>query len=323
MKKIVLFDTSYGSFNIGDYFINECFNKEMKKLLNNNFCYRVGTHNPICHFYQINRKNDYFKFYEDANYKFIIGTNIIKKNMLTRKPDWNTNIFNCFPYKDSILVGAGLSNDSNNINFYTKVLYKKILNKKYIHSVRDEKTKKFLEDLGFKAINTGCPSLWSVNKKMCSKIPKEKSENVVFTLTDYAKNKENDQKLINILNNNYKKIYIWIQGSNDYNYFKSFDNIQNIKIINPTLSEYHKFLDNNDVDYVGTRLHAGICALKHLKRTIILSVDNRARDMKETYNLNVLERNEINKLEPIINSKFKTNIKIDTKKINQWKKQFI
>ena len=58
------------------------------------------------------------------------------------------------------------------------------------------------------------------------------------------------------------------------------------------------------------------------KRSIILIVDNRARDMKKTYNLVAIERNNIEQLEQMINSKITTNLKINENLIKDWKKQF-
>ena len=162
MKNIVVFDTSYGTFNMGDYIINECANKELQTIIQNNFCIRIGTHTPVAHFYQLCKKRKPVKIINGAKYKFITGTNIIKKNMCWPWPDWNVNFFNCSPYKNIILMGCGISGSFDKANWYSTCLYKKILNKNYYHSTRDEKTKKYLESLGLKAINTGCPTLWSI-----------------------------------------------------------------------------------------------------------------------------------------------------------------
>lgn len=323
MKKIVVFDTSYGSYNMGDYIINECAQLELKDIVSGSFCYRVGTHTPVMHAYQFNKRRKPVKFFIDSKYKFLTGTNIIKKTMLWPWPDWNVNIFNCKPYKGTILVGVGLSGEFTRTDLYTKVLYKKILNKDYYHATRDEKTKKYLESIGLKAINTGCPTLWGIDDNLCKQIPAKKSDTVVFTLTDYRKDKAKDQILIDTLVNNYKNVYIWIQGSNDYEYFNSFDNIERIKMIDPNIQAYGDFLNKTDTDYVGTRLHAGIYAIRHKRKSIILAVDNRTRDMKETYNLVTLERNEIDKLDAMINSEFETHIVVDKESINKWKSQFI
>ena len=73
---------------------------------------------------------------------------------------------------------------------------------------------------------------------------------------------------------------------------------------------------------MGTRLHAGMFAMQHQKRTVILAIDNRVRDMKLTYDLNVLERGQIDQLDRYINSEIKTNLKINFKNIRKWFSQF-
>ncbi len=322
MEKNILFDTSCGSQNMGDYIICESVERELEDILKKDFLVRYATHTPVTHFYQNFSKNMIYKYCKEAKYKFIAGTNIIQYRMIRPWANWNINIFNMKPYKDCILVGAGINPNRKNMDLYTKTLYKKILNKKYIHSVRDEKTKEVLEQLGFKAINTGCATLWMLNEEFCKNIPQNKAENVIFTLTDYCKNKEKDQELINILIKNYKKVFFWVQGSEDLEYFETLDNIKNIVIVGPHLNEYRKTLESNDIDYIGTRLHAGIYAMQKKKRSIILIVDNRARDMKKTYNLVAIERNNIEQLEQMINSKITTNLKINENLIKDWKKQF-
>ena len=172
-------------------------------------------------------------------------------------------------------------------------------------------------------INTGCPTLWGFNEEFCKEIPTKKSKDVVFTLTFYEKNMERDQFLIDTLIKNYEKLYFWVQGSEDYEYFKKFKNVNNIEIINPTLQSYKEILQRGNIDYVGTRLHAGIYAMQQKVRSIILAIDNRARDMAETYNINALDQNDLEKLEQKINSEFTTNININHDKIEEWKKQFI
>ena len=62
--------------------------------------------------------------------------------------------------------------------------------------------------------------------------------------------------------------------------------------------------------------------MKNLKRTIIVMIDNRAREMKKSYNLNTIDRDNIDKLDEIINQEIKTNIKINENEIIFWKSQF-
>lgn len=323
LQQNVLFDTSRGTLNMGDYIICDSIERELHDILRDGFLVRIASHTPVTHFYQNIERNSLYKYCKEANFKFFAGTDILQYHLFMRPwANFNVNLFNYAPYKNMILVAAGSNKNRPKMDLYTKLLYKKVLNKKYIHSVRDESTKKLLESMGLKAINTGCATMWRLNKNHCAEIPKYKAKTVIFTLTDYCKDIEKDKKLIDILKNNYKKVYFWVQGSGDYEYIQKITDINSINIIGPNLDDYKEILTSGDIDYVGTRLHAGIYALQHKVRSIILAVDNRALDIKETYNIIVLERKKIDELERLINSEFSTNIKIDEKKIAEWKAQF-
>lgn len=323
MKKILLFNTSYGTQNLGDFIINEAIRDEMSDILKGNFIVNYGTHNPILRITQHLKPNPISDYCKKADLKFLCGTNLFAKSLDCLTPNFNINLYDAKCYKDSISIGCGMGDNSNKITLRTKKIYKKILSNDIIHSVRDEKTKKTLEELGKKVINTGCPTLWKLTEDFCRQIPKEKANNVIFTLTDYMQNSEIDQKLIDILVENYKNVYFWVQGSEDYDYYMQFKNTSSIKVIPPSLDEYKKVLGDEDIEYVGTRLHAGIQAMRLKKRSIIIIVDNRARDMKNTYGLVTIERARINQeLNKKINSTFETKIKINETAIKKWKKQF-
>lgn len=319
MDNILLLDTSVGSLNKGDEIIMKCIRHHLSALIKNANVFTLPTHVSPFHWYQVARGSHRVKFYSDAKYKFVCGTNLITMDMLTHFPQWNINIFNCGPLRGSILLGVG-AGKGDKINTYTKMLYKRVLSHSYIHSVRDERTKKLLEEMGFRALNTGCATLWSLNPELCKNIPSQKSKSVIFTLSDF-KDMAKDQLLIDILKRNYNNIYLWIQGVNDLDYFKTLNNTKNIKVIPPFVEQYEKIL-NTDVDYVGTRLHAGIFAMRHQKRSIIIAVDERARGMNETYNLNIIDRSEMNQLEAMINSDIVTNVNLNFNTIQTWIKQF-
>lgn len=322
MKRIVLFDTSYGTQNLGDYIINQAIGEEMKFLLRDNFVVHYGTHNPLLRFSQNLKKNPISSFCKEADLKFLCGTNLFSKNLDRLTPNFNINYYDAKNYRESIAVGCGLADVNKGNSIRTKLIYKKILSKSYKHSVRDNNAKKYLESLGLEAINTGCPTLWKLTPDFCKSIPAEKAIRVVFTLTDYDKNEEKDERLISILKKNYKEVYFWVQGTGDYDYFNNLRGTSGIKVIPPSLESYEELLKEGKIDYVGTRLHAGIYAMRHGVRSIILAIDNRVRDMRETYNLVTVERDDIDRLNELINDSFKTNIKINEKAIAEWKGQF-
>lgn len=323
IKKVMYGVTDIGSLNIGDEIIMESFEDEMKDIMKDNYVLRHPTHTPTFKWYQRILKKKTMNIYSSMDYKFIAGTNLLYTDMLRPMPGWNTSIFDTDIYKNSILTGVGCGTNSKSIGWYTKILYNKILNKNFTHSTRDDKAKEIVEYCGGKAINTGCVTLWRFNKDFCKKIPKTKSDSVVFTLTFYTKDKKNDKALIELLQHEYKNVYFWPQCIGDLDYFNSMlikDN--KVSIIAPNLSSYKNFLSETNTDYVGSRLHGGVYSMHHFRRSIILEIDYRVREMKKTYNLPSVPRQDIPGIKKMINSEFHTDIIIDDKKICEWKSQF-
>ncbi|MGG2937778.1 polysaccharide pyruvyl transferase family protein [Bacillus pacificus] len=320
MDKILLLDTSVGSLNKGDDIIMNSVKSQLSDITKDAYVLTLPTHISPFHWYQVARGSNRVKLYSDAKYKFVGGTNLLTMDMLTHFPQWNINLFNYKPLKGSILVGVG-AGKGNKINTYTKVLYKKVLSHEYIHSVRDERTKHFLEEMGFKALNTGCATLWSLTTEFCEGIPAQKADSVIFTLTHHDKDYANDQYLIDILNKNYKDVYFWIQDADDLLYFSSLKRTKKIKVVSPTIEAYQQLLEL-DIDYIGTRLHGGIFAMLYKKRSIIIAIDERAQGMGETYNLNLIHRSNFDELEKMIHSSFKTDVKVNFEVVNKWLGQF-
>lgn len=320
MKRIVLFDTTQGTTNEGDFIIKESIEREMEYLFKDQCIVRYSTHQPVSRFCQSFRKNIIYRTCSSSDYKFLCGTNLFMNSLLRLSPNWNINYSSCKYYRESIAMGCGMDINARYMDVYTKAIYRKILSRKYIHSVRDERTKLFLQSLGVKAVNTGCPTLWGFTREKCETIATKKKEGVIFTLTDYKKNPKLDREFIDILRSNYERLMFWVQGYNDYDYLNSLTDIKDIEIIPQSLKAYEQALQTNEIDYVGTRLHAGIYAMQHGVRSIIIAVDNRAEDMRKSNNLPVVERKNVSSK---ITSEFETNINVPHEKIQLWKEQFL
>lgn len=323
MNYIVLFDPSVKSLNLGDHVIMKSAEKELSFLTSGEYVVRCGTHSPVASFYQCSHKNPRMQFFEQAKYKFVCGSNLFWKRMLRPEPSWNINLMNCTPYNGCILLGVGTHKNPRPMDFYTKKLYRKILNREYIHSTRDEATKQLVESLGYKAINTGCPTMWQFTESFCKRIPTKKAPEVVFTLTDYDQDAKADVKLIETLQQWYERVWFWPQGWLDAKYLDSLGVASRVELLDPTLESFASLLDSRDVEYVGTRLHAGMFAMQHARRSIIIAIDNRVRDMKKSYGINSLERCDIDSLTDLICSDMETRIGIDTEAISKWKDQFL
>lgn len=316
MRKIIRYNPSLTTLNMGDFIIFDSIKRELRELFDDAFNIDVSTHLPISYIFT--------NLLKDADYKFVCGTNLLmgKLNGIFRQ--WDINIFNAKKLGPAILIGVGWWQYGNTPNIYTKQVYKRILSTELYHSVRDNYTKLMLNQMGYRnVICTACPTMWTLTKEHCLGIPVNKARDVVTTLTDYNKDYHVDQKMLDILCANYRNVYIWLQGMGDYDYLNELRGNDKIVIIPPLLERYDKILENEDIDYVGSRLHGGIRALQKKVRTIILGVDNRAKEKKKDFHINVIERENIEMLEAMINSSFNTDIIIPQDEIDKWKKQFI
>lgn len=326
MKKIAILDTSVMSDNMGDHIIMDSARLQLQNITREAFVFNMPTHTPVFNQYQqllkmLFKPQSVPKF----DYKFVCGTNLASKNMKRVQNLWNIHKSDLRYINDFIFVGVGTDGLVKCHNNYTKNFYLKALSHRYIHSVRDEKTKLFLEEMGIKSVNTGCVTMWSLTPEHCRDIPKIKSDNVIFTVTDYARNTASDLLMIETLLKNYEKVFCWIQGACDLDYINQLlaDDVKNkIQLISPQLNYFDEFLNTYNCDYVGTRLHAGIRAIQKKKRAIIIGVDNRAKDMSDSYNINYLDRNDLNLLDNMINNSIETNVNINKENINLFLNQF-
>lgn len=310
---IVLLDTAIGSGNVGDEIIMSYCEKICKDIFKNSNFLHIPTH-----IYDDKSENI------SNNFKILCGTNLIYKKMEESRQLSIPN--NLESMKNICLLGVGmqqigLEEDMSN---YSKQLLNFILSSDVIHSVKDNETKIQLENIGItNVLNTSCPTMWALTPEHCKKIPVKKAEAVLTTVTDYMQDSEIDVKMLEILKNNYSKVYIWVQGQYDYEYLQSLTDLKNFIIIPPSLEELDKILENEDIDYIGTRLHAGIRSLNFLKRSLIIAVDNRARAIHNDTNLPIMERYEIEEnLANWINSAHETNINLPIDAINKWINQF-
>lgn len=321
MKNILLLDTSVGSENKGDDIIMECVRRELQFILKDNFEYTLPTQVSPFHWYQVWRNSNRIRTYSNCSLKFIGGSNILCKNLLTHYPQWNINWFNCKPLVGSIGVGVG-AGAGDHSNWYTRKMYQRVLSHDFYHSARDQRTKEYIEGLGLKAINTGCVTMWKLTPEFCRTIPTSKSSQVVFTMTSRNGINQKDQFLIDTLVSNYDKVFFWPQGINDYQYLQRFDNIAHIQVLQASKQDYDDYLSASDTDYVGTRLHGGVYAMRHGKRAIIIAIDERAREINKANHLNCIDTNEINQLPQLINSDIETRVTMDFEAISRWKSQF-
>ena len=232
------------------------------------------------------------------------------------------NMLASFRLKNVILLGVGWWQYQQNPNLYTKLLLKRVLHKTKYHSVRDNYTREKLISAGFEnVLNTSCPTAWSLTDEVIDQIPQIKACDVITTVTSYNKNWSNDRDIIELLLRNYQNVFFWSQGKGDKEYVKRLSS--KINIIPSTLTAYDQFLENHDdLDYIGTRLHGGLRALQKRKRSLILSIDNRAAEIAKDTNLPSIHRSNISAVENWIYSNERIDLQLPYDFINKWIAQF-
>lgn len=317
LQRVAIIDTGIATANVGDLIIMASVNALLRPLFPMAIFFRIPSHEYMSY--------ESSKLLSHCDHVFVSGTNLLSSSLDTLK-QWKISAYELASLRNLILLGCGWWQYQDAPNNYSTLALRSILHRTAIHSLRDAYTLSKMLTLGLSAVNTACPTMWSLSAQHCARIPTRKARYVVSTLTDYNQNRRDDSLLLNSLSCNYERVYIWLQGSNDYIYLESLlkNSPNNIELIAPTLEAYDAFLKACDnVEYIGTRLHAGIRALQKSKRTMIAAVDNRAIEIANDTNLPVIPREALSEqLDSIINQPRDTRIDLPNEHIERWKGQF-
>lgn len=313
MEKISVFDTSISDYNLGNQIIMDAVYEELSEIFPQDFFFKLPVMEITPHTLH------YLRW---SKLSFMGGTNALS-NQLTKHRQWDLRIRNFRKITNVVLLGVGWRQyEHSSMSWLSRKMLTRVLSATHFHSVRDGYTEKKMRNAGFtKILNTGCPTLWKLDKTHCSQISEGKSNEVVFTLTDYHKDIKRDHKILECLSKNYEKLYFWSQGAGDLDYFKKNFTVQ-AEIIKPNLRAFDQFLQNNPIDYVGTRLHAGLRALKWKRRACIVAIDNRATEMSKDFSIPIVPADKIDMLNEYIHTNKSIEIHLPVDQIQQWKAQF-
>ena len=311
-SKPIILDTSMESDNFGDQIIMDNCKKNFPKYIDeweHIPTHRFPTEKEACKL-------------QSSSLKLLCGTNVLSGHM-ENYGLWRMNK-NYGIYKNTVLMGVGFDSEDREINYFSKHLLKIILSKKYIHSVRDSFSEQQLQRMGINNVsNTGCPTMWNLSEEFCKTIPTGKGSKVICTITDYCQDIQRDKAMIEILLDNYTEVFLWIQGKHDLKYAEQLDILDKVSVIRDGLKGYDEVLKYQDIDYIGTRLHAGIRALSAGHRSIIVAIDNRSKAIANDTHLPIINREDIvSYLNDRIQSDFETKIILPTNNIEKWKSQF-
>lgn len=314
MDTIAIVDTSICTDNLGDEIIMDAVNSVVAELFPDAYAFRVPSHEAL--------SDRTRKFIRQANWCFIGGTNLLSSN-ITPHGLWRLDQAgaNAYGSTRTVCLGTGWNDYMAAATPLARNLLQTSLFRDVTHSARDSYTQKHLEQIGRTAISTSCPTTWNLTPEHCSTLPTTRSNAVIFTLSAWRPDVEADRAFVETLRRHYKTVWFFPQMQDDYAYFQKFG-WTDIKVVAATTQAYTHFLENEDVDFVGTRLHGGIRALQKGRRALILAIDNRAAEINRDTGLPVLQRNNqagiaawLEREEPIM-------LNLPQGAIQRWKDQF-
>lgn len=283
MKHIHLLDTSISSDNIGDEIIVDHLKAQLFQNFPDAYFTSSSSHDGLGAFGR--------KLAAKADLVFLLGTNALH-------PEYRFLGGGLWPLRPKdvsalenkvILFGVGAIKDFQSIQPMQKRLLRRVLRSEATHFVRDNTALKLVEQCGLKVVNGSCPTLWSLATPM--RFAPNDVDSAVFSLTYYRK-KAVDAQFVAYMQKRYKKLHFWAQQIEDIDYLHSFPDTLSIPILPPNLRAYDAFLKAEECDVIGSRLHGGIRALHAGRRSVIIAVDNRARDIGRETSLPVIAQGE-------------------------------
>lgn len=314
IQVITLLDTAAASHNLGDQIIMEAVASEIATLFSHCYIYNVSTHE------RMGRHSR--RLFRRSEFAIAGGTSLISSHMWFR-PDWKLDPRIAFLKCKIILMGVGWYQYQRKPDFYTRWLLRRVLSRQHLHSVRDSYTKNMLASIGVtNTVNTGCPTLWQLTPECLGRIPHEKAENVLATLNTYIPHSDIDGRFFKTLRQHYRKVYFWGPTETDYGYAAKLD--PDLIPLRPNLSSLDDLLESDEsLDYVGNRLHVGIRCMQKERRTIIVEIDNRSREMGADFGLPTIARDDFERLSSMIENPLETDVRVPHSAIEQWKQQFL
>ena len=315
LQRVTVLDTSAASNNLGDKVIMEAVNAELAPVFPGAAMFAVTSHEWMGPHSR--------KLIRESEWAIAGGTSLLSSRMWFRC-SWRVQPMDALAGLNIVCMGVGWYQYQHAPDPYSRWMLRSLLHPTALHSVRDSYTLAKFHSLGLKnVVNTACPTMWQLTPDHCASLPKAKGRSVLTTINSYPKlfDRDADGRMFEMLRRHYDSVYCWIQTYSDYEYARSLD--PDLLFVDPSLGALDAILSSEvDLDYVGNRLHAGIRALQKGRRSVIVEIDNRAREMGGDFGLPTVGRTEFDRLESMIAQPFEIAVNLPVREIEQWKAQF-
>ncbi|MCC2034060.1 polysaccharide pyruvyl transferase family protein [Microbacterium allomyrinae] len=307
---IVVVDPGAATTNLGDKIIAEAVERELIAPLRNA---KLDVHRVPLHGTLTDGQRELIAQADDV---IVSGTNLLSDHMRFRR-SWQ------WDRKDIELTAGKLTTFGVGWWQYQRsgidplsARWLRSLRGTHAWAVRDEYSARRLGKAGVHAAHTTCPTLWSCSTQT---LPSNERRAVV-TLTDYNQERAADEQLVRALNSRFDEVLYWPQGPGDAVYLTSLAGVGPEQILAPTLEAFDAALLAGDTAYVGLRLHGGVRAIQLGVPSLILSVDNRAREISKSVDLAAPSRFAVNEIEHAMRSGEERKLAIPTETIDGWRR---
>jgi hypothetical protein len=311
--RINIFDTAIESDNLGDEIIMDGVRTTLDEVFTGAEFAFTPTH----------RRATLAEMWagRQAALSIVGGTNILKSHMLVRG-NWRITPLDYLAWRNVVLMGVGWQQYGRKPDAASRLFFRSVLSRTAVHSVRDMHAYEQLRPHVPSLLYTGCPTMWAFDEAHCRRIPVRKARHAIFAVTYYRPAPDSDRRIAELLKCRYETIYFWPQQARDLPYFASLG-VDGLIPIDPSLAQFDRLLDEQDVDFVGARLHGGIRALQRGRRALIIPVDHRAVEIGKVSGLPVASRDAPDAIAHWIDMPEPTRIVMPWDAIAQWKEQFV
>lgn len=304
--KITVLDPAVENVNAGD----EIISSAIKRIpgLGEYETERITTHRPL----RLAER----RIVSQSDLVVLGGTNAISSHM-ERFRQWLVDPDLLLRIRGKLLLlGVGWWQYQDAPCAYTRWLLRNMCTDQLPHSVRDSYTATRLGEIGIRSLMTSCPTMWDLESE--KQRPLLSSPRAVITVTDYKHAPEVDSEWIRAVEANYSEVVAIGMGPGDAEYFSSL-HLNKTSWGGVGVAALDRALI--DSDFIGTRLHAGVFAIQQGRPSLVLSVDNRAREIASDTNLHVVDRTDVRGLEESLRST-PSRITLPMTAISQWTSQF-
>ena len=312
MKSATVLDTSICSDNAGDEIIMDAVYDVLAEVIPDVYLFKVMTHDFMG---EVSRK-----IVAASQFAIVGGTNLLDSHALSKNALWKLRLLDTLKLRSALLLGVGWRGYAEPASRTTKAVLKRVLSPDMQHSVRDSYTAEKLRAVIPNVTNTACMTMWKLTPEWCAGLPRKRAASAVTNLTFYRPDPAADTAMLKLLVAKYQSVYFWPQQFEDQAYFESLG-VDGVRGLNPNLRSYTRFLEAEDVDFIGTRLHGGIRAMQHKHRALVIGIDNRATEINKDTNLPVIQRGQIAGIEAWIDGGAATTIVLPAEAIAAWKRQ--